>query len=163
MDRDQILDHVTALAVEVEKLRGASQAHVQSLTVMGGRNKYGETEELDLELKAGDVVCIVGPTGSGKSRLLADIECLAQGDTPSGRRVLVNGTPPDPGWRYASDRKLIAQLSQNMNFVVDLTRRRVHLDACGLPHGRGPGRHRARRHRLRQRACRRALLRRCLA
>ncbi len=121
MDRDQILDHVTALAAQVEKLRIASQARVQSLTVIGGRNKYGEPEELDLELKAGDVVCIVGPTGSGKSRLLADIECLAQGDTPSGRRVLVNGSPPDPGWRYASDRKLIAQLSQNMNFVVDLT------------------------------------------
>ena len=74
MDRDQILDHVTALAGEVQKLRGASQARVQSLTVMGGRNKYGEAEELHLELRAGDVLCIVGPTGSGKSRLLADIE-----------------------------------------------------------------------------------------
>jgi len=45
MDRDQILDHVTALAAQVDKLRGASQARVQSLTVLGGRNKYGEPEE----------------------------------------------------------------------------------------------------------------------
>ena len=40
---------------------------MQSLTVMGGRNKYGEPEELDLELKAGDVLCIVGPTGRARA------------------------------------------------------------------------------------------------
>ena len=66
------------------------------------------------------MLCIVGPTGSGKSRLLADIECLAQGDTPSGRRVLVNGKALEPAWRYGFSGRLIAQLSQNMNFVVDL-------------------------------------------
>jgi ABC-type lipoprotein export system ATPase subunit len=99
----------------------APEVRVQSLTVLGGRNKKGEPEDLRLELKAGDVLCIVGPTGSGKSRLLADIECLAQGDTPSERHVLINGAPPDPAWRYASEHRLIAQLSQNMNFVVDLS------------------------------------------
>ena len=34
---------------------------------------------------------------------------------------MVNGAPPEAGWRFGSNRKLIAQLSQNMNFVVDLS------------------------------------------
>lgn len=121
MDREQVLTHVEAMAQQVEALRNAAEQPVRSLTILGGCDKSGQPEALDLVLKAGDVLCIVGPTGSGKSRLLADIECLAQGDTPSGRRVLINDAPPDSGWRFASNRKLIAQLSQNMNFVVDLT------------------------------------------
>ena len=51
---------------------------------------------------------------------MADIECLAQADTPSGRRVLLNGTAPDPATRFSGDRQLVAQLSQNMNFVMDM-------------------------------------------
>jgi ABC-type lipoprotein export system ATPase subunit len=42
-------------------------------------------------IKKGDIVSIVGPTGSGKSRLLADIEWTAQGDTPTLRKILING------------------------------------------------------------------------
>ncbi|WP_454918086.1 ATP-binding cassette domain-containing protein [Xanthobacter sediminis] len=93
---------------------------LESLTLLGGRDKAGRAEQLDLTLRPGDVVCVVGPTGSGKSRLLGDIECLAQGDTPSGRRILVDGAPPDAARRWATVGKLVAQLSQNMNFVVDL-------------------------------------------
>ncbi len=64
---------------------------------------------------------MVGPTGSGKSRLLADIECLAQGDTPSGRQVLLDGRAPDEKSRLSGEQTLVAQLSQNMNFVMDLS------------------------------------------
>jgi ABC-type lipoprotein export system ATPase subunit len=69
----------------------------------------------------GDIVSLVGPTGSGKSRLLADIEWLAQGDTPTGRSVLINGKAVEPTWRYRSSQSLVAELSQHMNFVMDLT------------------------------------------
>jgi len=100
---------------------GCRKCPLSSLTLLGGQDKDGQPEALSLEVRLGEILCIVGPTGSGKSRLLADIECLAQGDTPSGRRVLVNGQEPDPVWRFGSNRRLIAQLSQNMNFVVDLT------------------------------------------
>ena len=93
----------------------------RSLTVLAGRTKSGERERESLHIEAGEVVCVVGPTGSGKSRLLCDIECLAQGDTPSGRRILIDGAPPLAESRYAAHRKLVAQLSQNMNFVVDLS------------------------------------------
>ncbi|QFY41528.1 ATP-binding cassette domain-containing protein [Candidatus Methylospira mobilis] len=119
MDRERVLEHLEILAAQVQT--GETEQRVRSLTILGGHDKSGQPENLNLMLKTGDVLCIVGPTGSGKSRLLADIECLAQGDTPSGRRVLVNDAPPEPGSRFTSHRRLIAQLSQNMNFVVDLS------------------------------------------
>lgn len=96
---------------------------VHSLTVMGGHDKSGKMEKSKLELKPGDVVSIVGPTGSGKSRLLADIEWMADGDTPTGRKVLINGEIADLSWRFSPEHKLVAQLSQNMNFVMDLSAR----------------------------------------
>lgn len=94
---------------------------LRTLTILGGRDKAGRPEAVEVTLRRGDVVSIVGPTGAGKSRLLGDIECLAQGDTPSGRRVLVNGTTPAAEQRFEADRKLVAQLSQTMTFVMDLT------------------------------------------
>ncbi|MCW8892068.1 MAG: ATP-binding cassette domain-containing protein [Deltaproteobacteria bacterium] len=94
---------------------------VDSLTIIGGRDKSGNAENIDLVLKPGEVICIVGPTGSGKSRLLADIEWVAQGDTPTGRKILINNQVPDSKWRFSTEHKLVAQLSQNMNFVMDLS------------------------------------------
>ena len=94
---------------------------MESISVLGGHDKEGRPEEINLTLRRGDIVCIVGPTGAGKSRFLEDFSCLAQGDTPTGRRVLIDGKPPGDELRYSLDGKLVAQLSQNMNFVVDLT------------------------------------------
>lgn len=94
---------------------------VRTLTIVGGRNKSGVPEQVELTIQAGQTVSIVGPTGSGKSRLLGDIECIAQRDTPTGRQVLVNGKPTDDETRFEMDGVLVAQLSQNMNFIMDLT------------------------------------------
>jgi ABC-type lipoprotein export system ATPase subunit len=105
----------------MDALRNDSANQVQSLTVLGGHDKSGRAEVARLDLVPGEIVCVVGPTGSGKSRLLADIECLAQADTPTGRSVLINGEVPDGRRRNSSEHKLVAQLSQNMNFVLDLS------------------------------------------
>ena len=121
MEREQMLAHIARLIDELGTMAQTRDARVRELTLIGGRDKSGRAEDVLLTLRAGEVVCIVGPTGSGKSRLLADIECLAQADTPTGRQVLVDGAAPDAEVRDALDRKLVAQLSQNMNFVVDLT------------------------------------------
>ena len=94
---------------------------VESLTIIGGYDKSGTHEALEITLRPGQIICIVGPTGSGKSRLLADIEWVAQGDTPTRRKILINGAVPDGKWRFSTEHKLVAQLSQNMNFVMDLT------------------------------------------
>ncbi len=98
-----------------------SAEKVESLTIIGGFDKNGVPEQLELCLNPGEVICIVGPTGSGKSRLLADIEWVAQGDTPTKRKILINNKKPDNKWRFSTEHKLVAQLSQNMNFVMDLT------------------------------------------
>ncbi len=95
---------------------------VRSLTLLPGTNKFKEPEHYEkLHIQQGEIVAIVGPTGSGKSRLLADIEWTADKDTPTSRSVLVNEKTPDIKWRFSSGNKLVAQLSQNMNFVMDLT------------------------------------------
>ncbi|MDR1329594.1 MAG: ATP-binding cassette domain-containing protein, partial [Oscillospiraceae bacterium] len=94
---------------------------VKSLTILGGYDKLGIPENAELTVEAGTVISIVGPTGSGKSRLLGDIECLAQGDTPTGRRILIDGAAVDEDERFRLEGKIVAQLSQNMNFVMDLT------------------------------------------
>lgn len=94
---------------------------VNSITIIGGQDKSGTPEVVDFTINQGEVICIVGPTGSGKSRLLGDIEWVAQEDTPTKRRILINGQTPDNKWRFSSEHKLVAQLSQNMNFVMDLT------------------------------------------
>jgi ABC-type lipoprotein export system ATPase subunit len=100
---------------------GSGNSRIESITIRGGHDKSGQPEVLELTVKPGEVICIVGPTGSGKSRFLADIEWMAQGDTPTGRSILINGKVPDPAQRFSIEHKLVAQLSQNMNFVMDLT------------------------------------------
>lgn len=95
---------------------------VKTVTILPGRDKSGEEEMFEeLVIRQGEIICIVGPTGSGKSRLLGDIEWVAQGDTPTSRSILINDNIPDKKWRFSSADKLVAQLSQNMNFVMDLS------------------------------------------
>jgi len=101
----------------------SSLGTVSSITIIGGFNKLKESENINFTILSGKIISIVGPTGSGKSRLLSDIECLAQGDTPTGRRILVNGVEIDELQRFNMQGKLVAQLSQNMNFVMDMTAR----------------------------------------
>jgi ABC-type lipoprotein export system ATPase subunit len=93
-----------------------------TLTIIGGLDKCGNPDALrEIEICSGEIVGIVGPTGSGKSTLIGDVEQLAQGDTPSGRMMLINGRRPDPLLRMDPRRKLVAQLSQNMHFLADMS------------------------------------------
>lgn len=114
--KEQFVNFMNAMTSENETIE-----EVNSITIIGGINKLGEPEEIELTIKKGEIICIVGPTGSGKSRLLADIEWLAQKDTPTKRQILINGKVPDKKRRFSIDHKMVAQLSQNMNFVMDLT------------------------------------------
>ena len=118
---DNIADELAKFLSAMENLHTKSTANIQSLTIIGGVNKQNEPEEHNLTIHAGEVISIVGPTGSGKSRLLADIECLAQKDTPTKRQILVNNRALDDDERFNLDGKLVAQLSQNMNFIMDIS------------------------------------------
>ena len=121
MDRATVVDRFLAFIEAMQHLKADRATGIHSVTVLGGHDKDGRPEDVRLSLAAGDVIAVVGPTGAGKSLLLADIESLAQGDTPSGRRVLINERPPDEVQRLSGEHRLVAQLSQNMNFVMDLS------------------------------------------
>lgn len=111
-----------ALQIFLEQIEDLAEGQrgLKELEIVGGHDKSGQPEAAGLRLIAGDVVAIVGPTGAGKSRLLEDIECLAQGDSPTGRVIRIDGREPTGAERFDVDRRLVAQLSQNMNFVMDL-------------------------------------------
>ncbi len=120
LDREEVLFHFCAFLEAFSRKKDPSE-EISSITILGGRDKSGRPEMVELTITPGEVVSIVGPTGSGKSRLLEDIECLAQRDTPTARQILINGSVPDSTQRYSTGGKRVAQLSQNMNFVMDLT------------------------------------------
>lgn len=108
----------------VDKIRKEEQEEpdtLNSITIIGGKNKYGQKEDVRITINKGEIACIVGPTGSGKSRLLEDIECMAQKDTPTDRVILLEGELPSEDRRFNLENKLVAELSQNMNFVMDLS------------------------------------------
>lgn len=123
LDIDSLKDGLAEYITQMESFLGIQQEdQVQSLTILAGTNKSGEKEGFEeITIRKSEIISIVGPTGSGKSRLLADIEWTAQRDTPTYRQILINGEPADKKWRFSSNNKLVAQLSQNMNFVMDLT------------------------------------------
>ncbi|MFV0342146.1 MAG: ATP-binding cassette domain-containing protein [Anaerocolumna sp.] len=123
IDKDKLLLDLPIFIEQMQSFLGLSKENqVNSLTILPGHDKSGAKEGFtELTINTSQIISIVGPTGSGKSRLLADIEWAAQGDTPTGRSILINGKTPDNKWRYSSNNKLVAQLSQNMNFVMDLS------------------------------------------
>lgn len=105
---------------------------IRSLTVAAGRDKEGRPEAGDVTFRPGEVAALLGPTGSGKSRFLSDIESLAAGDTPTGRVVLLDGERPDADRRFDLQGRFVAQLTQNMNFVLDMNVRdfiRAHAES----------------------------------
>lgn len=120
---------------ELEQLLG-STASLAQLDIVAGRDKSGQPEQVErLSLKPGDLLAIVGPTGSGKSRLLADIEWLATGDTPSGRTIYFDGRTAEAKRFASGGDQMIAQLSQTMSFVLDATVEELlglHVESRGM-------------------------------
>ena len=94
---------------------------IETITILGGRGRTGEPDGVErIELRMGDVVSIVGPTGSGKTTLINDLELFANRNTPSRRQVLIDDAPAPAHFRDDPARNPIALITQHTTFLSDL-------------------------------------------
>jgi ABC-type lipoprotein export system ATPase subunit len=113
---------------------------IKRISVLGGRNRSGGREPVArVSFEMGAMVSIVGPTGSGKTTLINDIELFANRNTPTGRQVKINGRlfPGASGPRPR--RNPVAMISQHTNFLSDLPVDeflRIHAQVRGSDPGR---------------------------
>ncbi|MCP3926500.1 MAG: ATP-binding cassette domain-containing protein [Desulfobacterales bacterium] len=116
VDHRDVLDILNGKVISEE----LPSIDVEDLTIIPGKNKSGKSEFKDsITICRGEIIAIVGATGSGKSQLLSDIEGMVQGDSPSGRSIELNKNSIDDDLRLNSF-LFIAQISQNMNYLIDL-------------------------------------------
>jgi ABC-type lipoprotein export system ATPase subunit len=100
---------------------GLSLSDVQSVTILGGQGKAGQKEMVsEVRFEMGNVVSIVGTTGSGKTALINDIELFANANTPTNRKVLINDTTPPPELMEDPSKNPISRITQHTNFLTDL-------------------------------------------
>lgn len=94
---------------------------IKTITIIGGHGRSDEPDAVArIDFRMGDVVSIVGPTGSGKTTLINDIELFADANTPTGRRLLINGQRPPVEFRDNPARNPIALITQHTTFLSDL-------------------------------------------
>lgn len=93
---------------------------MEALCILPGTDKDGKAEGFaPVTLRRGEMTAVVGGTGSGKSRLIKDIEQLVRGDSVTRRTVLLDGEPVKIEERMGRSTRLIAHLGQSMRFVLD--------------------------------------------
>ncbi len=119
MARDGLTDQPNADQAEHAGGHQLGEVVVQTEAL---RKSFGAVEVLcgiDLEIRTGEVVCVIGPSGSGKSTLLRCINMLEQ---PSGGRIHINGmevTDPDCDIDYV--RTGVGMVFQQFNLFPHLS------------------------------------------
>ncbi len=94
---------------------------IQSITILQGHGKAFQQDKIErLTLEMGNVVSVVGPTGSGKTTLINDIALFANNNTPSGRTILINSQLPPDEYLYDPSKNPVAFITQHTNFLSDL-------------------------------------------
>lgn len=100
---------------------GDNSMKIEKITIFGGCGKDGQKEDVEkVEMKMGDVISIVGPTGGGKTALIDDIAMFANGNTPTKRRVLINDEVPSEDIMQDPSRNPVALITQHTNFLSDM-------------------------------------------
>lgn len=95
---------------------------LKKISILSGQDKAGQPEAIArLDIQAGEVLAVVGPTGSGKTQLISDIEQYAEGESPTRRSILINDIPADAPDVQRFSKYMVAEVSQKMNFVIDAT------------------------------------------
>ena len=97
LERPVILANFKQFFRQMRELLGEIRENqVSKLTLLPGHDKDGRPESFEhINLYPSKIISIVDPTGSGKSRLLQDIEWTAADDTPTKRRILINDEQPN--------------------------------------------------------------------
>ncbi|WP_334122662.1 amino acid ABC transporter ATP-binding protein [Glutamicibacter sp.] len=100
----------------------ALSVHAAGVEISGLRKSYGDNEVLkgiDLNVKPGEVVCLIGPSGSGKSTLLRCVNLL---EKPNGGTILVGGfNATDPEVNLDQMRQKVGMVFQQFNLFPHLT------------------------------------------
>ncbi|WP_264759890.1 amino acid ABC transporter ATP-binding protein [Pseudomonas quasicaspiana] len=98
-----------------------SSAQYPILELVGLRKHYGDFEVLkgiDLRVRPGELVCVIGPSGSGKSSMLRCCNLLEQ---PTGGQVVVDGDDlTGPGANLNKIRQKIGMVFQQFNLYPHL-------------------------------------------
>jgi ABC-type lipoprotein export system ATPase subunit len=96
-------------------------SEVRSVIVRSGHGKAQQPELIEeVRFAMGDVASIVGPTGSGKTAFINDIEVLANRNTPTGRQVLINDEIAPQAFGDGPSLNPVARITQHTNFLSDL-------------------------------------------
>ena len=94
---------------------------IRKISILGGYGRAGNRDPVDrVDLSMGDVLSIVGLTGSGKTALINDIGLFAGDNTPSRRRILINDALPSTEFLDDPSRNPIALITQHTSFLSDL-------------------------------------------
>lgn len=92
-----------------------------NISIIAGIDKNSNSEPFErIDLNLGETISIVGPTGSGKTALITDIELLSQGDSITRRKVLIDNATPTDSLRYNPIYKPIVMITQNTKCFSDL-------------------------------------------
>lgn len=113
---------------------------IKTIGIIGGQGKGGQREPVDyVELHMGDVASIVGPTGSGKTAFINDVALFADDNTPSRRRVLINGAAAPAEFLEDPSRNPVAMITQHTTFMSDLPVGRFLETHARIRHSGRPG------------------------
>lgn len=94
---------------------------IEKITILKGYGKNDQSDQIEsVTLCMGDIVSIVGPTGSGKTTLINDIALFANNNTPSRRQLLINDELPYQEYFMDPSKNPIAFITQHTNFLSDL-------------------------------------------
>ncbi|MDP8919593.1 MAG: ATP-binding cassette domain-containing protein, partial [Pseudomonadota bacterium] len=90
--------------------------------IRGLHKRYGNYTALhgiDLDIREGEVVCVIGPSGSGKSTLIRCINLLEEFEP--GSTLIVDGTPVARGAALQKVRAEVGMVFQSFNLFPHLT------------------------------------------